>query len=136
MDVHFRLVMIRTERTAEGRTWYRMIDLPLQRDWAPAVGRSWTILHSLDAHSPLAGYTPARLAEEEVEIIVSLSGQDETTLQQVSARYRYPDQHLAFGFRHADMIAAQPDGTFTIDVQKFDQLLPDEHAPAAHARPR
>src|SRR5512140_2935692 len=44
VDVGFRLTITRTQRTAEGGVAYRATDLPLVRDRAPALARSWTVL--------------------------------------------------------------------------------------------
>jgi inward rectifier potassium channel len=73
-----RVSLFRTEVTAEGTTWYRTLDLPLNRERTPALSRSWYILHTIDERSPLFGATAASLKRDEVEIIVSLTGIDET----------------------------------------------------------
>ena len=123
VDATLRLVMMRTEKTAEGVTWYRMIDLPLQRSWMPAVTRGWSVLHTIDAQSPLHGATSAQLARDEVEIIATLAGVDQTTLQPVHAIKRYEDKDVRFGQRHADMTSVAADGTFVLDVGQFDALV-------------
>ena len=124
VDAHVRLVMMRTETTAEGVAWYRMLDLPLQRSWMPAVTRGWSILHTIDAESPLHGATPESLKALEVELILTLAGMDQTTLQATHALKRYEDQQILFGQRHTDMTSVAPDGTFVMDVSKFDELAP------------
>src|SRR6266508_1009206 len=58
----FHATLMRTTRTAEGVAVYRTEDLPLARDRAPALDRSWIILHRLETTSPLHGQTPESLA--------------------------------------------------------------------------
>ena len=67
-----RVVMIRTVTTKEGTLFYRMLNLPLQRDRSLALSRSWTVLHTIDEKSPLFGLTPEARTRQEVEIKSSL----------------------------------------------------------------
>ncbi len=139
VEAMVRVAMIRTEVTAEGVLWYRMIDLPLARDRSPAMTRSWNVLHHLDERSPLFGATPDSLKKDEVELIVSLVGVDETSMQPVHARKRYTDDAIVFGARHADMVSVAADGErLVVDVTRFHDVVPTNptdafpysHAPA------
>jgi len=119
-----RVTMIRTERTAEGTTWYRTLDLALARERTPALSRSWNVLHAIDERSPLHGADAQTLAQDEVEIIVSLTGIDETSLQPVHARKRYVDRDVRFGMRYADMLTIREDGAVVIDLARFHEIVP------------
>jgi inward rectifier potassium channel len=123
-EAQARLLMIRTEVTAEGVTWYRMIDLPLQRDRSPVMGRSWSVLHVIDEASPLCGYTPERMASEEIELVISIEGVDDSTAQTVHARHRYEDKDVVFGARHKDMVSIDADGKVVLDVRGFHETVP------------
>src|SRR5262249_25294121 len=48
IEAQLRVVLIRTEKTREGVTFYRMVDLPLTRDRSPAFTRSWSCMHVID----------------------------------------------------------------------------------------
>src|SRR5574341_1205070 len=63
----FRASLMRTTRTKEGVTIYRTEDLALARDRAPALSRSWLILHRIDGASPLHGEPPASRAAGDAE---------------------------------------------------------------------
>src|SRR5208282_4202734 len=65
IEAQIRAVLMRTERTVEGTSIYRMHDLPLTRDRSPALSRSWTALHPITPGSPLHGQTPESLAAAE-----------------------------------------------------------------------
>lgn len=123
VDATARVVLVRTEQTAEGVNWYRMLDLPLQRAWMPAVTRGWTMLHTIDASSPLYGATPESMARQEIEFIVTLTGLDQTTLQPTHSLKRYEDKQVVFGQRHADMTSVNAAGVFVMDVTRFDDLV-------------
>ncbi|TMA41548.1 MAG: ATP-sensitive inward rectifier potassium channel 10, partial [Deltaproteobacteria bacterium] len=81
IEATVRVVLVRTERTSEGVVYYRMRDLRLERDRSPALARSWTVMHPIDASSPLHRATPETLARDEVELILTIVGIDETSAQ-------------------------------------------------------
>lgn len=136
VEATVRVTMIRTVRTAEGATFYRMLDLPLVRDRSPAMSRSWNILHEIKPQTPLYGYGPERMAKEEVELLVSLVGVDDTSYQPVHARHQYEHFSIVWGARHADILTETSDGNLLVDAQRFHvlvltQLTPDFPYPKA-----
>lgn len=113
-----RVALVRTELTDEGTTFYRLVDLTLARERSPALARSWAV-HPIDGKSPTYKATPDKLDKEEVEIIVSVVGTDDTSLQPVHARHRYFDKDIVWGARHVDVLAMREDGMMVLDVSKF-----------------
>ena len=125
-DAAVRVVLTRTEKTQEGSTFYRMVDLELVRDRSPALGRSWTIMHRIVEKSPLHRLTPEALVAHEVELLVSLAGTDDTSLQPVHARVRYDAPEIVWGARPADVISELPDGRIQLDVRRFHDVVASE----------
>jgi inward rectifier potassium channel len=101
-----------------------MADLALVRDRSVAVARSWTVLHRVDETSPLFGATPESLAKEDAEVIMTLSGTDDTSYQPVHARRSYEHPDILWGARHADVLSETPDGNLILDVRRFDDVEP------------
>jgi inward rectifier potassium channel len=126
LEATIRVAMMRTEHLKEGTIFYRMIDLKLTRDRSPAMARSWTVLHTIDASSPLFGHTPESAAKEELEILVNLVGTDDTSLQPVHARHTYVDKDILWGARHADVLSEDAAGNLTLDIRKFDHVTPTD----------
>jgi inward rectifier potassium channel len=124
IEATVRVVMIRSERTAEGVVFYRMRDLRLARDRSPALARSWTIMHPLDESSPLHGATPETLEGDEVELTLTVVGIDETSAQNIHARRSYTHAHVRWGARHADMLSERPDGRLQLDMREFHRVVP------------
>ena len=122
-DAAVRLVATRTAKTKEGMTFYRLSDLTLTRDRAPALSRSWTVMHPIDEKSPLFGLTPEDFARDEIEIMASVVGTDDTSLQPVHARRRYETKDIAWGARPADVLSELPDGRIALDVRRFDEVV-------------
>ncbi len=126
VEAQLRVVMMRTETTKEGVVFYRMYDLQLRRERSQAFTRSWTALHTIDEKSPLFGATPDSLVRDEIELIVSVIGVDDTSMQQVHARHTYDANQILFGARHVDILLEQPAGDFVLDLRKFHDLQPTE----------
>lgn len=126
LEATIRVSLIRTETTREGVLFYRMYDLGLTRERSPAMNRSWTVMHPVVSGSPLLGATPESLAKDEVELLVTVVGVDDTSMQPVHARHRYYSQEIAWGARHADILNEQPDGSLVLDMRRFHQLVPTE----------
>jgi inward rectifier potassium channel len=124
IEATVRLSMVRTERTVEGMLFYRMSDLPLARERSPALSRSWTAMHPITPASPLYRKTPAALKAEEVELFVTVSGIDDTSLQPVHARHKYTDEAIVWGARHADVLSEEEGGVLVLDLGKFHELTP------------
>jgi inward rectifier potassium channel len=123
VDATVRVVLTRTEHTAEGVKMYRMYDLPLERERAIALSRSWTVLHRLVPGTMLSGATPETLARDEVELTVTVGGIDEATGQALHARRTYLDPEVRWGVRHADLLTERADGGLRLDLGPFDDLV-------------
>jgi len=129
VNAQIRLVLVRTERTSEGDTFYRMLDLKPTRERALSLSRSWNVLHAIDAHSPLAGETPASVAEKEVELQVMVIGIDDISMQTVHAAHRYFAKDIVWGARMADVLTETPDGHMLLDLGRFHDVEPTAPAP-------
>jgi inward rectifier potassium channel len=128
LEAQIRLAMLRTERTAEGKEFYRTTDLKLTRDRL-SLQRSWQVMHVVDETSPLFKDTPDTLLEEGVEFIVSVSGLDDTWMQTVHAQHRYSAHQVAWGYRLVDILSEE--GTvLTLDLNKFHDIEPAEPLPS------
>jgi inward rectifier potassium channel len=126
LEATIRVALVRTEVTKEKTKFYRMYDLQLARERSPAMSRSWTILHTIAPGSPLFGATPESMARDEVELLATLVGTDDTSMQPVHARKRYLDGEIVWGARHADILAEDTDGNLVLDIRRFHDILPTE----------
>jgi inward rectifier potassium channel len=116
--------IIRTEKTLEGMTFYRLVDLKLVRESTMALARSWSVLHTIDDKSPLWGATPESCTADEMELVITVVGTDDTSLQPVHGRARYLVSDIVWGARLADVLSELPDGRVQLDVTQFDKITP------------
>lgn len=130
VGAQIRAVLSRRETTAEGERYYRYYDLRLTRDYAPALSRTWTVMHPIDEESPLLDATPERLLEWDAELLVSVVGIDDVTMQQLHASHAYDVPDLKWNAKLASMISTSANGDFIVDLRKFDA-----HEPTRSAQP-
>jgi inward rectifier potassium channel len=122
-EATMRISMVRTEVTKEGHTFYRLYDLQLVRDRSQALARSWTVMHRVDEKSPLFGHTAASLEKDEVELLVTITGTDDISLQPVHARHTYYYDEIAWNSRHKDILREDGAG-LVLDLTRFHDIEP------------
>ena len=108
--------------TREGHAIRRFEELRTARSRSPLFALSWTVMHPIDAKSPLHGATPESLAREQAQLVIVLSGVDDRFHQRVHARHLYAADDILWGKRFADIIKAHPDGRRTIDFARFHDV--------------
>ncbi len=124
VGARMHLAMLVDERTAEGHNIRRLIDLPLVRAHTPTFALSLTLMHRIDASSPLAGMTEAQLRARIAMVLVTVQGLDETFSQTVHAERSYRAAHIVWNHRFVDMVHVQPSGTVEIDHALLDAIEP------------
>lgn len=126
VEATVRVTLVRTVRTREGVVMYRQSDVRLVRERTDALTRSWNVMHTIDEGSPFYNRSPEDLARDEVELIVSLVGVDDTSFQPVHARHRYDHSELRWGARPADVLSETPRGDLVLDLARFHDLVATE----------
>jgi inward rectifier potassium channel len=120
----FHLTFTSTQTTSEGMTIYRSQDLALVRSRAPALSRSWTVLHRITEDSPLHGYDAERLAGVDGELQLEVAGVDDTSLQPVHARYTWFAGSVVWDAQLADVLSETPEGDMILDLRNFHEVVP------------
>jgi inward rectifier potassium channel len=85
---------------------------------------AWVVEHPIDAGSPLFGKTQAELATEDIEIIVTLTGLDETMNQTIHARASYTIEDLQWNDLFEDMLTRDPEDNLVLYLERLDTLRP------------
>lgn len=125
LEASVRVTLIRRERTLEGEVFYRVYDLKLDRDRSSAFALSWTIMHRIDATSPLHNKTSEDLVLDDAVFHVAITGQDETLNDTVHARELYEPDDIVFGSHYADILFEPETGKWAIDFSKFHDVAND-----------
>lgn len=117
------MTLVRDERTAEGALLRRFYDLKLVRDRSPIFALTFTVMHEIDAASPMHGASAEVLAEFNAELIITTSGIDETLVQPVHARASYLPHEIKWGHRFVDILGYTEDGRRAIDYSRFHDIV-------------
>jgi len=129
VEAQIHAVFSRWETTREGESMRRFYDLHLARSRNALFSLSWTVIHPIVEDSPLFGETAASLKASRALIVVSLVGLDESFLQNVHVRYVWKADEIAWGMRFVDVLQELPDGSFSIDYSRFDDVVSAAQAP-------
>jgi inward rectifier potassium channel len=124
VEAQLRVFFIRNEVTKEGERIRRMHDLSLVRNTSPAFILSWTAMHPITPDSPLYNITPEAMEEGAVEIVVTLTGLDDSLGQTIHARHSYLEHELVWNARMVDVIRVDPDGRRIVDYGRFHEVEP------------
>ncbi len=124
LDANASVSVARQVTTAEGITMRRFEELKLVRAHSPLFALSWTIMHPIDRTSPLYGATLDTFHDQQIEIIVLLSGMDDTLSQTIYARHVYSPEDIVFGRRFVDVLHRQASGRMEVDLHHFHDTEP------------
>ncbi len=119
LEAQVSVTLVRDEHTAEGEWMRRFYDLQLGRERSPIFAMSFTVMHPIDSASPLIDATPASFESEAAEIVVTVTGIDETTSQSIHARTSYLAHEVLWGRRFVDVFTRTEDGRLAIDYRRF-----------------
>ena len=122
VEANIHVVFARQETTVEGESIRRFYDLTMTRNRSAMFAFSWTAVHRIVEGSPFFGETRESLAKCQPEIVVSITGLDETFSQTIHARHTYKLDEIIWGARFADVLTLDPDGSRSIDYTRFDDV--------------
>jgi len=122
LEAEVTVSLTRDNVTAEGKVMRRFQDLKVVRARSPLFALTWTVMHVIDKDSPLRGVNPEQLAADGAQILVVLSGMDETFAQRIHARHSYVPSDIVWNRHFADVILDDGKGRRVVDYGRFHDL--------------
>jgi inward rectifier potassium channel len=120
VTVNLRLAMV-NEKDGKKRTEF--FTPKLEIDSINSLVLSWTIVHPIDAESPLYGLTHEEMNNAKIEVLVFLKGFDETYSTSVVARTSYLYNEIKWGYKFIPMYVRSEDASSTlIDINKLNTM--------------
>ncbi|TAE96081.1 MAG: ATP-sensitive inward rectifier potassium channel 10 [Oscillatoriales cyanobacterium] len=101
-------------------------DEVLVRSQSPIFALTWTVMHAIDENSPLYQLTAKDLIECQAEIVITLTGIDDTVSQTIHARHSFVASEIVWNMRFVDIISRTPDGGRVVDYTRFHDVKPVE----------
>jgi inward rectifier potassium channel len=103
-EASIKVFILKESKTTEGHKMRRFFDLKLVRDQTPALLLSWTVMHQIDAQSPLFGVTPEQFTDGSMTIMISMNGYDPVLAQTVQMNHAYLPGQVIWGAIFEDSI--------------------------------
>ncbi|MFY9824310.1 MAG: ion channel [Thermoanaerobaculia bacterium] len=121
IQVEARVLVSRLKRDGSGNREF--LNLKLEREKVVFFPLTWTVVHPIDADSPLWGQKQEDLIASESEFLVLLTAIDDTFFQTVHARSSYKADEVVCGARFASVFRPPtPDGILSVDIGRLDQF--------------
>jgi inward rectifier potassium channel len=124
VDAEIRLTMAKQVTTREGIEMRRFEDLKPVRQRSSLFALSWTIMHRIDRHSPLYGMTAERWREQQIEVVIMLSGLDEALADRIYARHSFSADDIVWDHKFVDVISTNDHGRRVVDLTRFHDTEP------------
>ncbi|MBC7693040.1 MAG: ATP-sensitive inward rectifier potassium channel 10 [Methylotenera sp.] len=124
VEARISVIVIYDVVTEEGEVYRDLIDLPLVRDRSPVLAVSWTVEHSIDEKSPFYKADRKKLEDLHTEIIVSLTGTDDTFGQTVHSRFSYLPSEIEWDRYYEDIMSWNEAGVLQLEMSKIHDLKP------------
>lgn len=122
IEVEAEVIMSRLEPSANG-TVRKFHDLKLERTRVTFFPLSWTIVHPIDNESPLAGWTREELNNSHAELLILLSGTDDTSSQTVHSRSSYKADEIVWNAEFESIFRrSAKDGILGMDVGRLHEI--------------
>ncbi len=124
LEAQLWVTLVRDEYSTEGDFMRRFHDIQLVRSHTPVFSLTWTAMHQILPGGLLDGDTMATLSRDRAEIIVTLTGLDETLAQTIHARHTFTAEDIQWDYRFADVLLTKADGRRVIDFNQFNITHP------------
>ena len=83
---------------------------------------TWTVVHPIDAESPLWGKSAEDLARLQAEALILIKAYDDTFSQTVLVRHSYRHDEIAWSRRFAPAFFVDDAGDLVLEIQKVGEM--------------
>lgn len=108
-----------SEITEEGVSMRSIYNLPLSRHRSSLFALTWTVMHPINEKSPLYGVTLEEMLEKEMEVLITLTGIDQTVSDNIHAHHSYISTEILWNHQFVDILSKRRDGRRSIDYNRF-----------------
>ncbi len=108
--------------SAQGQRVRRFYPLTLERSRVTFFPTSWTVVHPVNASSPLWKQTSETLAADDAELLVVLRATDDASQGQIHARSSYKVSEIIWNARFQPIHSKDPAGHLRVDVARLSHV--------------
>lgn len=121
-----RLGVLLYEKTAEGQSFRHLHELHLAISSRPFFPLTWTLMHHIDAKSPLYGYDAEQLAQSDAQLFMTIEARDHALSAFVYDLHIYSHADILFGMHYADAVMIDDQRRSFADLHRLSLVEPDE----------
>jgi inward rectifier potassium channel len=128
MKVQITLSLMEKDETGNTiRKFYT--PLSLERDTVIFFPSTWTIVHPIDDTSPLYGMNWEAIKQAQPELLILVSGFDESFDEKIHTRYSYNFEDMVWGGKFIKILGTNAEGKHLFDIGKLDNFdkIPIDH---------
>ncbi len=123
IEARVKMSLLIDEVSPEGITLRRFYNLDLLRSESPSFRLSWLVMHPIDESSPLYQKDALFLAQCDTEILVILTGLDETFSSTIHSRYLYKVKDILWSMRFVDILYKSDQEKYYLDYEHFHDVI-------------
>lgn len=123
LEAEVNVNLVTSEITEEGQAMRRFYKLPLFRNQSSLFALTWTVMHPIHESSPFYGVTLEEMLEKEMEIIITITGIDQTVSENIHAHYSYIPTEILWNHKFADILSKTRDGRRSVDYSCFHDAV-------------
>lgn len=120
-----RLGVLLYQKDAEGRSFRHLHELKLLIASRPFFPLTWTLMHRIDASSPLFGYDAERLAQSDAQVFMTIEVRDHALSAFVYDLHIYSHADVLFGMHYADAVTVDDQRRSVADLDRLSLVEPD-----------
>lgn len=113
------------ETSTEGQGFRHVHYLALSSPAIPLFPLTWTLMHVIDANSPLNRFDPERLEQNDAQLFLTVEARDVSLGAVVHDARVYSHADVLFGMRYADAVSVDEKGRFVADLSRLSIVEPD-----------
>jgi inward rectifier potassium channel len=121
-DVQADMMLMTVEQDPQGKLRRNFVELKLEREKIFFLALTWTIVHPIDAISPLAGKSAADLERLQAEVLILIRGYDDSFTQVVNTRYSYRWEEIEWSARFLPAFDVAPGGHLLLDLERVGAI--------------
>ncbi len=123
IEARVKMSLLIDEVSPEGITLRRFYNLDLLRSESPSFRLSWLVMHPIDESSPLYQKDALLLDKCDAEILVILTGLDETFSSTIHSRYLYKVKDILWSMRFVDILYKSDQEKYYLDYEHFHDVI-------------
>ena len=130
MELQAQVLLMTVEKVA-GTLQRKFVQLTLERPGVLFLPLTWTIVHPIDANSPLWGLTASDYERLQMEVLILIKGIDDTFGQTVHQKFSYRYDEIAWGGKFVPAFEISEDGDLVLQVDRISELASSVEADGA-----